>query len=573
MLRSLYTASVFFLLSLSLSGMHVYTVEAQDGSHTNMIGARGNCQLAITCESEVLCALVPSKQVVGVWRFNCLRRYWCGDGVFGFEAGKRSPRGEGTFTFQTSQDEEIYTILKRYIEKAKQATLQGKRYEGEAKDVMMDVNDRPKFPLPREVSAAVEVPIRRSPGSDGGRPGKEVEVGPLTYESIPVDKENLVGPPRSMSPYERRNSLHHTDISGPSPVYSLKRAQTTKPRRVQQWVETTEASLLGGKSELGGTGVVSDNAPLRSPPPAERGTLTVAEEDMYSHTQHVMPAPFQRHATVHNVVEESTYHALVHGRSDTIKRKRESQSEEGGAEGASIYSIAYPPNVAVSGARQVHVSAGPGDEYGTLDRNAADCGPPRGRTLSNLPLAPAKTADEREEIERALPNCQPPPEHTNVRKKSDFEDSMTVNLLYDSQASVLGPLGSDPVGREGAGSVSLQEELEKPESLRMGGASGAMVNESSERSKEDTDNGGGGAEEGRGGGEKEGGVIERDAKGYSKVDKSKKQKHPEDLEDPPPIPPRLYDGAEDEVGLQSHGDPTRESPMSPAGDDVAVSDV
>ena len=607
----------------------MYSVRAQEGSHTNMIGAHGDCLIAITTESEILCALASTKQVVGVWPFNCLRRYWCGEGVFGFEAGKRSPRGEGTFSFVSVQDEEIYTTLKKYIDRAKQATLQGKR---------TGVDSRPKFPLPPESSP----PVSEDEMVD------EI-VGDLNYAEIPATKESLVGPPRSVSPYQRRSSLHHTDVSGPSPVYMMKRNQTCRPRRIQQWVETTEAATSQrweGDTGGGTGGVVGGNIPPSMFPRGGRDPLTLAEEDMYSHTQHVVPAPFQRRATDHNIVEESTYHTLVHDKCATLKNKREPQGgvEGGGGgggeegEGAQLYSIAYPPDVARLEGRQIRVVSGPDNEYGTLDREAIDSGAMQSRTLSNLPLAPAKTADSREQMipsVRTVPNpvkyptrnSGPPTPGNVLQDSSDFESSMTDNLLYNTQVDVI--LAMHGLGNSSGRNVQVSPEVsggrsdgqrERDREERRGGEVEGGSGETGGRGEtgdvggetgeggEETGGGRGsggetGGETGIGetgdgeGGEARGGAgemvgggsvgteetgavetgsdgIQRDAKGYSKVDKSKKQKSADsasrqDSEDPPPVPPRLYEGSEDVIGH------TGEPPLTPVDDDdkVAVSDV
>lgn len=519
--------------------MHTFSVEAQDGTHMNMIGARGDCKLAITGDSELLCALASTRQVVGVWPFNTLRRYWCGDGIFGFEAGKRSPRGEGIFTFVSSQDEEIYDTMKRYIEKAKQTTLQRKRYEQGAVEQVSDVNIRPKLPLPRDVASPVF-----SSGSDDEMAAKVNEGDLLQYESIPVQRDDLVGvSPSAYPPPLRRGISLHTDISGPSPAYMLKRSQTSKPRQVQQWVNNIEVAM----QKLGEDQIME----------SESDDPLVPEDHMYSHTQHVMPAPFHQRATDHNIVDESTYHTLVHnGMPAAMKGKR---GRDNG--GDSLYSLAYPPT---EGATRGRVLSG--SEYGTLE--TTDGGSSRTRTLSNLPLAPAKTAGKREVMEedlRSVPHyplkysVSPPQVSTSI-----LEDSMTDNPMYNSQADMLEALANSQ--RE-----SRTASPEKPEGL----GNEAMLD--SELTEEERDRSIAEHEE-------EGGEIKRDSKGYSKVDKSKKKKVCEvdmDIPDseapPPPLPPRLYEGAEDELGLQSHSDAMKEppSPLSALSecDSLPVSDV
>ena len=525
------------------------TVESQSWSHASIIGAHGECLLAITTGSEILCALSSTRQVVGVWPFNCLRRYWCGESVFGFEAGKRSPRGEGTFTFATTRDEEIYRTLKRYIDKAKQVSLHGNRFRpvGLAGGVGgSDVENRPKLPLPQD-------PAHQSPT---GLSNKDKIPSGEEYAQIP-SQDVLAGRSNSTSPLQRRGSFHHTDISGPNPMYGLKRAQTARPKRIQQWVEQTEAAIAGE----GGGAVGGANTPPPAVVPQARDSPTaLAEEDMYSTTQHVMPAPFQRHATVHNIVEESTYHTLVH---EKFKRRA---SEGGGGRGGGcegIYSIAYPSG---GEGRQVVIPESE-NEYGTLGRDAVDCHPPR----NGLPSAEGKE-------EGGVSVSTGPKDLLSP----GFEDSMTENLLYGSRVEVFAGKGGKKL--VGGGEEKNSKESGKEEEGKMEEGEKEQTVEGKPRSSS-VEEGGQGSEEvngmsdGEGKGEKGGGgggEIQRDAKGYSKVDKSKKKKVQEEgVEDPPPLPPRLYEDTEDDTGLLSHDTPPL-SPVLPtisAAPPLPVSDV
>ena len=90
---------------------------------TDLIEARSTCLLALTVGSEIICATFPRRQVLGVWPYDCLRGYWCKDRVFGFEAGRRSPRGEGIFEFLTDNNENIYRNLEKAILKVQQGNI------------------------------------------------------------------------------------------------------------------------------------------------------------------------------------------------------------------------------------------------------------------------------------------------------------------------------------------------------------------------------------------------------------------------------------------------------------------
>ena len=586
------------------SGHYVFAVEAQDSAHMNTIGARGDLNLAITTDSEIISALVPSNQVVGVWSFTCLRRYWCGDGVFGFEAGKRSPRGEGTYTFVSAEGEDIYSTLKQFIEKAKQAAMEGKRAEEEVKKVTTDVNIRPKFPLPPIASRTD--PLLLAPGdpnitAEGEGRESELEDESKCYDVIPSQPAEafIGGPP--LSPFKHgagnTNSLHHTDISGPSPAY-MKRANTSKPRRMQQWLkksvrpkkEKTEASAVGPSLEM-------------------RSKSPDLEEDTYSHTQHV----FQRRATECSMVDDSLYNALVHTpgrtssssltgheRASTLKAKKKPPNQGQGEEEGGIYSIAYPSlPVAEKGALVQN------PEYGTLGRSAADPMAARGRTLSSLPLAPAKTSSTKaEETDAGIspppvpsrPFIPPPPPESNpLSSPSDIEDGMVDNLVYDSKENLLQSIlhipststtaeferaMSDPppnvVGeREGVeGRCHSSVGVEGHQGNVGGETSAGGVAEEEKEGRKDGEEGRKDEEEGKEG-------IQRDAKGYSKVDKNKKQKQRDKEggggEEAPPLPPRNYMEEESPPASESEqnvGNVSKDGPPADANTNgISVSEV
>ncbi len=91
---------------------------------TNLIEAWGTCLLALTATNEIVCASLPRRQVLGVWPYDSLRGYWCKEQAFGFEAGRRSPRGEGIFEFITDKKEKIYRHLETAIMRLQQGDTQ-----------------------------------------------------------------------------------------------------------------------------------------------------------------------------------------------------------------------------------------------------------------------------------------------------------------------------------------------------------------------------------------------------------------------------------------------------------------
>ena len=155
------------LYSASSPDLYVYPVCVQDNNHSRQLGVKGDCYLAVSAKKELLCALLSSRQVVGVWPLGTLRRYWCEDGVLGFEAGRHSPRGEGEYLFSTNQDAEIYDVLK-------QLTAQG--------DVK-ELSARPPAPLPPTKPVVPAGSTRRS--EDREEDDKKYDVVAQSPPSLP----------------------------------------------------------------------------------------------------------------------------------------------------------------------------------------------------------------------------------------------------------------------------------------------------------------------------------------------------------------------------------------------------
>ena len=114
-----YSCNALFLFFFA--DMYIYNVQAQDSDSTNLLGVYGDCQLILTPSYEIICAL-PSRQVVGVWPFDCLRNFSYGGGIFSFEAGRHAPRGPGEYSFLTRHDHLLHGRLVKLIEKAKRSS-------------------------------------------------------------------------------------------------------------------------------------------------------------------------------------------------------------------------------------------------------------------------------------------------------------------------------------------------------------------------------------------------------------------------------------------------------------------
>ena len=102
---------------------YIYNVKAEESNFTSVLGLFGECQLALAPSFEIVCALLPSRQVVAVWPLDCLRTFAYGNGVFSFEAGRHAPHGPGEYSFITHNDHLIHGRLIKLIEKAKRNSL------------------------------------------------------------------------------------------------------------------------------------------------------------------------------------------------------------------------------------------------------------------------------------------------------------------------------------------------------------------------------------------------------------------------------------------------------------------
>jgi hypothetical protein len=82
------------------------------------VGARGNMCLLHVSKWGITLVLEVSKAVLAQWPLNSIRVYEStGKGQFLFEAGSRSPTGEGKYVFNTRyrEDDVIYDSLDRAV--------------------------------------------------------------------------------------------------------------------------------------------------------------------------------------------------------------------------------------------------------------------------------------------------------------------------------------------------------------------------------------------------------------------------------------------------------------------------
>ncbi|XP_024143958.1 docking protein 1b [Oryzias melastigma] len=106
------------LIYYSREEVNEFWVSVQRSEAADRCGLSGNYWLK--AESDVLILKEPkTKRNVLVWPYKLLRRYGRDRVMFSFEAGRRCDSGPGTFTFDTKQGNDIFTVVDQAIQSQK----------------------------------------------------------------------------------------------------------------------------------------------------------------------------------------------------------------------------------------------------------------------------------------------------------------------------------------------------------------------------------------------------------------------------------------------------------------------
>lgn len=306
-------------------------MQSQKSVSTSLIGASGDCILAFTPQKQIVCAILPSRQKVGVWPYNSLRTYWGGKDQFGFKAGRRSPRGEGEFVFLTAQGEEVYRYLERTVRLTSMAASRP-----ELVDSLPPDPTHSETPVPSSESDEEESPHKHpSPPHVPPKPPdlpKRLSMGPLPLPETPP----FMATPTS-----------GTEVSDTSPAYfvnksSLKHLHRKTPK---ERIRATERSRsLGDVLPVSQPPAKSQVGPSHSLPPT-RGPLP-DDNDTYSRATHDLPLRFARKSSADGAM---LYQGLVRTDSSRSTTKPSRAQERGGGVGElqlddQVYDLAYPPN-------------------------------------------------------------------------------------------------------------------------------------------------------------------------------------------------------------------------------------
>ena len=122
--------------------------------------AKGNLIIKLSLD-EIQLAQGGSLAMIANWPLMSLRRYSSENGIFTIEMGRRSPRGQGTYSFKTIQDSELFYKVQSLINKAATAPQHTLLYRdlsvgnnslkddiSGASSFGFDIDNRPPAPLP-----------------------------------------------------------------------------------------------------------------------------------------------------------------------------------------------------------------------------------------------------------------------------------------------------------------------------------------------------------------------------------------------------------------------------------------
>ena len=110
-------SSLFCILRFFVIGDNCYEVEAIQSECMNKLQAKGNLIIKLSLD-EIQLAQSGTFAMIAYWPLMSLRKYSSENGVFTIEMGRRSPRGQGTYSFKTIHDSELFYKVESLIKKA-----------------------------------------------------------------------------------------------------------------------------------------------------------------------------------------------------------------------------------------------------------------------------------------------------------------------------------------------------------------------------------------------------------------------------------------------------------------------
>ena len=306
---------------------------------TSLLGISGDCILALTPQKQLVCALHSTRQLVGVWPYNSLRTYWGGKERFGFKAGRRSPRGEGEFTFLTERGEEIYRRLEGTIK------LSSKVPKSQVEDSLPPDPTRAETPVPFIDSEEEEELPSISDSTPPPLPSKPPDLKRLSIGGPPLPSSSPTHQSRQPAPPLPGSSASSDEISETGPAYFT--SQNAKSLHQQGGI-TSDAPKVVKPSPY--PVVKQPLVPMQSAPVI--GRPPPLDDDTYSHATHDIPQSFiSRHSSLKTIPEGKDKDKIYHGlmRTDSSKGSSVSPSHpphnpsQPLPEEDAAYDVAYPP--------------------------------------------------------------------------------------------------------------------------------------------------------------------------------------------------------------------------------------
>ena len=416
-----------------------------------LIGATGECLLVLS-KGHLYLASASSKAVMGAWPYDSLRRYYCKEGMFGFVAGRRSPRGEGEFKFVTSQKEDIYHRLERAILRTKRGS-EGSTSSSE--EVKGSVDNRPPAPLPssqQQQQQQQQTPPRQETPVQTSESDEDLFRNSPTFS--PTLKGIVTDPPASeISPaYGRFGS----NSSG-------QRVQGGGGRgggrgQGSPWLHESVSVVPQPQESSNKKAIPEPQVPKRPPLPPSRSSQismvpVASEEDTYSHTVHPVPEQFQKKTIEHNVVGGTMYNALVHQRPQNTHRRSSRPTSDADT---NLYDIAFPEGRKVISSGSGYAIARHPDVL-QYTPGAPHLPPRRMASATNMPVHGSDTTDsgaretEQQQHQQQYQMLQsqeakkapypPPPSSGAVggtqQQNGGGDDGMTTNPMYGAQDHLL----------------------------------------------------------------------------------------------------------------------------------------
>lgn len=238
---------------------------------------------------EALTLRDAQRSSVQEWRYELLRRYGKDKGSLSIETGRRCDCGPGTFIFETSQAETIFSLIQSTI---KRKTTHTAPSGGHALEVEKSatLNIRPNSPLPRtpdlaEVSAIFESKLKTQEDESAASHPAPITLMPLP--SLPNQEttsksvvDNVYADPIDCIRAPVVNTSLYVDPASVLPLKPPGNAKTTVPEQHTDYAEVFDRVSLGQRVSADG---FAEDEPIYSEPVKEGQKEEEKKADPFAH--------------------------------------------------------------------------------------------------------------------------------------------------------------------------------------------------------------------------------------------------------------------------------------------------